>query len=96
MKVVFLPSALREMEDAFEWCQAQMGGLGYAFLDEVDEGVHRILAWPLAHSVMGRDHRRCLIRRFPYGLIYGMDGDRIVILAVAHLHRKPYYWADRK
>jgi hypothetical protein len=84
------------MEDAFEWYQIQMSGLGFAFLDEVDEGVHRIVSWPQAHSAIGWDQRRCLIRRFPYGLIYRIDGDTIIVLAVAHLHRKPRYWMVRK
>lgn len=96
MKVVFLPFAFREMEDTFEWYQTQLSGLGYAFLDEVDAGIHRIIAWPRAHSLIGRDQRRCLFRRFPYGLIYGVDGNTIVVLAVAHLHRKPHYWMNRK
>jgi plasmid stabilization system protein ParE len=96
MKVHFLPSALRELEDAFEWYQRQMHGLGYEFLDEIDEGIRRIISWPELHVLFGRNHRRCLIRRFPYGLVYGLDGNSIVVIAVAHLHRKPFYWSGRK
>jgi hypothetical protein len=33
--------------------------------------------------------------RFPYGLIYSIDGDTVVIVAVAHLHRRPRFWIDR-
>jgi hypothetical protein len=39
--------------------------------------------------------RRCRLARFSYGLIYGVDGETIVIVAVAHLHRRPRYWIDR-
>lgn len=39
--------------------------------------------------------RRCLLARFPYGLIFVADQDAIVIIAVAHLHREPRYWIDR-
>ena len=39
--------------------------------------------------------RRCLLARFPYGLIYGLDGEMLVVVAVAHLHREPRYWVDR-
>lgn len=38
---------------------------------------------------------RCLLARFPYGLIFGVDGKMLVVVAVAHLHREPRYWADR-
>ena len=41
------------------------------------------------------DLRRVLLNRFPYSLIYGIDEDAIVIIAVAHQHREPRYWAER-
>ncbi len=39
--------------------------------------------------------RRCRLARFPYGLIYGVDGETLVVVAVAHLHGRPRYWIDR-
>jgi plasmid stabilization system protein ParE len=39
--------------------------------------------------------RRFLFTRFPYSLIHGIDEETIVIIAVAHQHREPRYWADR-
>ena len=33
--------------------------------------------------------------RFPYGVMYGIDEDTIIVIAVAHLHRDPRYWIDR-
>jgi mRNA-degrading endonuclease RelE of RelBE toxin-antitoxin system len=39
--------------------------------------------------------RRCRLRRFPYGLIYAIDEGDILIVAVAHTHRRPDYWRDR-
>jgi len=42
-----------------------------------------------------RDIRRCLFARFPYSLIYGVEEQTIVVIAVAHSHRVPDYWMDR-
>ena len=39
--------------------------------------------------------RRCRLSRFPYGLIYAVEGANMLVLAVAHLHRDPGYWRDR-
>ena len=39
--------------------------------------------------------RRFLFTRFPYSLIYGIDQETIVVIAVAHQHREPRYWAGR-
>jgi hypothetical protein len=35
------------------------------------------------------------LRRFPFGLLYAIETERIVIVAVAHLKRRPGYWKDR-
>ena len=95
MNVRFLSPAAQELEDAFQWYEEQMPGLGDEFLAAIDEAVHRIIAWPQANPTLKHTLRRCLIRRFPYGLIYGMETQTVMIVAVAHLHRKPFYWTRR-
>ena len=39
--------------------------------------------------------RRCLLKRFPYGVIYHLDEQEILVIAIAHLHRKPEFWRNR-
>lgn len=95
MNVEFLPPARQELQDAFEWYEGQLPSLGWEFLSEVDEAVRRVAAWPESSGKLTKSLRRCLIRRFPYGLIYGVETGSIVIVAVAHLHRKPFYWTNR-
>lgn len=95
MKVDFLDLARREMDDAFDWYEAQVPGLGYELLLEVDRVVGRILAYPQSAAVIETGLRRVVINRFPYGTIYGLDGDRVLVVAVAHLHREPHYWIER-
>ncbi len=34
--------------------------------------------------------------RFPYGLLYRAAVDEVVVLAEAHLHRRPAYWIGRR
>ena len=55
----------------------------------------RIVAYPLASTKIEEDLRRCLLSRFPYGIIYGIDSETVIVIAVAHLHREPRYWIDR-
>jgi len=95
MNVRLLPPAEQELHDAYQWYEDQMPGLGHEFLAGMNEAVHRIVSWPEAHAIIKGPLRRCLVRRFPYGLIYGIDGEVVVITAVAHLHRKPFYWTRR-
>jgi len=84
-----------EIDDAVTWFASQSQGLETRFLDDIDRTVRRIVAFPLSCTVIETDIRRCLLTRFPHGIIYGIDNDTIVIIAVAHLHREPRYWIDR-
>jgi hypothetical protein len=51
--------------------------------------------FPEAWHPLGEGVRRCGLSRFPYGLIYTIDEGDILVLAVAHLHRRQDYWRDR-
>ena len=95
MTVRFLTIAEAELDDAIRWYQAQAGGLGDAFLIDVITAAKRIEQHPNAWHLLGQGIRRCRLTRFPYGLIYSADNDGVVVLAVAHLHRRPDYWRDR-
>lgn len=95
MNVRFLVPAQLELDEAVSWYEAQSEGLGQEFLDELDRAVRRVVAYPASCEMITAPLRRCLLARFPYGLIYGREGDAIIIVAVAHLHREPRYWIDR-
>lgn len=95
MRVRFLSLAQRELDDTVAWYNEQALGLGQEFLDELDRVVRRAVTFPMSCPEIEPGVRRCLLARFPYGLIYGIDRTTIVVVAVAHLHREPRYWVDR-
>jgi plasmid stabilization system protein ParE len=95
VKVRFLDVAEIELDDAIRWYQAQAPGLGDAFLIEVVTAADRIARHPQAWHPLGEGIRRCRLTRFPHALIYAIEPNDVVVLAVAHLHRKPDYWRDR-
>ena len=72
-------------------------GLGHQFAIEIFAAVERIKANPGMWPVLDDQIRRCLVHRFPYGVIYSVDEQRsqVLILAVMHLHRQPGYWSER-
>jgi hypothetical protein len=55
----------------------------------------RVLSFPLASKEIEPGIRKCLLSRFPYSVVYAIDEQLIIVIAVAHLHRQPLYWADR-
>ncbi|WP_143854013.1 type II toxin-antitoxin system RelE/ParE family toxin [Nostoc sp. 'Peltigera membranacea cyanobiont' 210A] len=50
---------------------------------------------PTRWAVVDEDIRRCLTRKFPYGILYTIEEDRVLILAVMHCSREPGYWKER-
>jgi plasmid stabilization system protein ParE len=85
----------QEVSDAVEWYEEQAEGLSRAFLDELDRAVRLVRTFPLIATQIEPEIRRFLFIRFPYSLVYGIDRNTIVVIAVAHQHREPRYWADR-
>ena len=95
MKLRFLILAQRELNEAVAWYNEQAAGSGQEFLDELDRVVRRAVTFPMSCPEIEPGVRRCLLARFPYGLIYGVDRETIVVIAVSHLHREPRYWVGR-
>ncbi len=95
MNVLIAKLAEQEIEDAVVWYDSQSPGLGIQFLDDFDRAVRRVGLYPLSRVEIEPGLRRCLLTRFPYGIIYGIDADSIIVLAIAHLHREPRYWLER-
>jgi plasmid stabilization system protein ParE len=95
MKIAFLPAAQAELDDAFSWYEEQAVGLGYEFLGELDQSLRLISTYPLIQPQINMKIRRCLVNRFPYGIFYGVAHKTIIVVAVAHLKRRPEYWTQR-
>lgn len=98
MKVTFLKVAEAELDDAFEYYESVQSGLGFRFLTEVELSNSRIQQFSLSYEKIGKYSRRCLVQKFPYGIIYQyMERKKeILVVAVSHLHRVPDYWSDRE
>ncbi len=94
MKFKIIEPAESELDDAFEFYEYELPGLGLKFIDEFRKGVKRILAYPYAWSPVQDNVRKCVLKKFPYNIV-SVEPDRIVILAIAHQRRKPDYWIDR-
>jgi plasmid stabilization system protein ParE len=87
-----LPAALAEAREAARFYESKIPGLGLDFLRELRAGIGRILAHPHAWRSMDHEYRRCLVSRFPFGIIYRMETNSILIVSVMHLHREPGAW----
>ena len=89
--------ASEELTDAVQWYEAQRVGLGAELYDAVSATVEDIERRPEIGAIAHDDPqiRRVLLTRFPYQVIYRPGHDEIVILAIAHLKRRPGFWKHR-
>ena len=95
MRVEYTAAARREFIEAAEFYAAERPELGDEFCEEIQRTIARILEFPEAWTAIGRYTRRCRTHRFPYGIIYQVRGDLLLIVGVMHLHRSPSAWKSR-
>lgn len=95
MRIIVHREALRELDDTIAFYEEQRPGLGVAFGDDVDSGLTHILEYPQAAAPYLRGSRRYILPRFPFGIVYLLDGDLIVVFAFMHHSRDPEYWLGR-
>jgi len=91
----FHPDIYHEVKNAYDWYESKSEGLGEDFLRESETAYSLIQRLPDTWPVIKRGFRRYLLKRFPYGVIYKVREDCILIVAVMHLSRKPGYWSER-
>ena len=95
MNITLLEPAQIELDETVEYYNYESYGLGDAFLKEFLTVLDRICEFPEAWQPCSKRTRRCQTRRFPYGIIYQIREQEILIIAVANLHREPDYWTNR-
>ena len=94
MLLEIVAAAERELDDAVNWYASQQEGLQRQFLKEFRSAVRRISAQPDLYVEIRPGIRRGLLNRLPFSIVYEQDGNILRILAIAHQHRKPFYWLD--
>jgi plasmid stabilization system protein ParE len=89
----FLSPALVEVSAAAEFYEAQVPGFGADFIDELDAAIGLILRFPTAWAQLSGEYRHRSLRRFPYSIVYCLEGDdRVLIVSVFHQRREPLSW----
>ena len=91
----FLLPAEEEMTEASVFYEVATSGLGAGFLDEVQRVINILRDHPELSQPVSQGLRRALLHRFPFSLIYSIEVDVVLIVAVSHQRRRPGYWRDR-
>ena len=95
MKFNFHPLAVKELADSINYYENINPSLGLEFSEEVYSTIQRILQFPKAWTKISKNCRRCITQRFPYGIIYQIKNDEILIISVMQLNQIPKKWDER-
>jgi toxin ParE1/3/4 len=93
--IVFDPDARAEFLAAVEYYEECQKGLGRSFREVVETTADGIVTMPFRYRVLRAPFRRCLIPKFPYSIIFSIEPNFILVVAVAHIKQNPGYWHNR-
>lgn len=99
----WVPEAIEDLQAAHDWYDEREPGLGQQLATEVFKALDQVVSYPFVlkkyeHPNLRAepDVRKVQLKRFDeYGLVYTVVDDTFWIVAVAHMKRRPGYWADR-
>ncbi|MGA1940907.1 type II toxin-antitoxin system RelE/ParE family toxin [Arcobacter sp. YIC-310] len=95
MNIKYLKLAKLEFDDSKSYYELQQKGLGKSFENEVRSSINRIKRFPNSYQKIFNEIIRCTLHKFPHNILYTQQKDHILIIAIAHQHRKPDYWVSR-
>ncbi len=84
-----------ELLNEIGYLELRVPGLGRRFYTEVQTAERRIAQFPESAFEVLPGIRKHPLRKFRFSLIYSIEKDGLLILAVAHHRRRPRYWVRR-
>ncbi len=95
MRINIHELAVKEFNEAIEWYEIQSAGLGKRFKDTVIAQLKKLKKNPNWFLKETGDIYKAYIPKFPYKILFTSEKKEVIIWAIAHMHRKPWYWQPR-
>ncbi len=95
MTLIWNGDAEGEFSDAAAYYDQQDDGLGDRFAAHIQATIARILSNPFLPRCFDDECRKVKADKFPYMVIYLVEGERVQIISVMHTSRHPDYWKSR-
>lgn len=90
------PAARREVNDAFDWCEAKYGKrMAARFQKSIERAGQTVLREPGLGTQAANGVRTLPLRGLPYTLVYQWEEAVIHVIALSHQSRRPQYWTHR-
>jgi plasmid stabilization system protein ParE len=95
LKVIYHPDAEAELLEAVPFYSSREDGGEDPFLAVINHHICEIATAPERFPKVGRDVRRCVVRKYPFIIFFKDRPDHVRVLAIAHTSRRPEYWRPR-
>ena len=95
-RVEFNPTARQEVADSFDWYESREVGLGNDFLGALDACISVVLLHPEIAPVAFKNHRKALMKRFPFAVFYRVSSSILTTYAVFHCSKSPFRRTKRR
>ncbi len=97
-RVIIDSDALQDIQEATDWYNLQVEGLGSRFQKQVKFQIDSLKNDALIYTNRYSDVRCMLIKDFPFMLHYIIEESvsSIIVFAVIHTSKNPKIWEERK
>lgn len=96
LKLIIKPQAEEDVKEAAKWYNTAREGLGNDFLLALEAKLNAISRNPEAFQLVYKKVRRALTDRFPYGIFFIVENNKVFVIAIIHTCRNPKVWRKRK
>ena len=97
MTYVLGPEAEAELSDAASFCKQQFGTFAAEnFIATFESKVRLIAEFPGIGTATSKGRYLFPIGRYPFSMLYRVEGNIVRISAIAHHGRRPAYWNKRQ
>jgi len=95
MMLRFRAEAGEEFAEAVRQYNQERPGLGFEFAGEVRNALNRMKKYPDSWPLISPNIRKCIVNRFPFAVLYKRGSEHLLVVAVMHMKRNPWYWRKR-
>ncbi|MBI3865672.1 MAG: type II toxin-antitoxin system RelE/ParE family toxin [Planctomycetia bacterium] len=93
--VEYLPGARRDFDESFDWYAERSVNAAARFAGAVDAALVNVAVNPTQFGSADGVHRECPVKTFPFRVVYRIVDNGVLVVAIAHVKRRPGYWRTR-
>jgi plasmid stabilization system protein ParE len=88
-ELLLKPESVADISESYDWYENKISDLGNSFIMNIEATLKKILKMPESFPLVYKNIRRGLTKKFPYGVYFLIEEDKVIVLAVIHLSRSP-------